>query len=55
MLEGKYITFSKFEADLKLIFSNCYQYNKGDSVNTKSAIELEKSVNQIMASQKARA
>ncbi|EAX89975.1 acetyltransferase, GNAT family protein [Trichomonas vaginalis G3] len=52
--DGKYTTFQKFEADLRLIFSNCYMYNKGESVYRKSAIELERFVNQLLASQKVR-
>ena len=53
--DGKYKTFAKFEADLRLIFSNCYQYNNSDSVYNKSAVELEKFVNQLISSQQVRA
>lgn len=52
--DGKYPTFEKFENDLRLIFTNCYLYNKGESRYRKSAIELEIFVNQLLASQKVR-
>ena len=47
--EGKYHTIDQFERDLRLIFSNCYQYNGLDSVYSKSAKELEEYVNTLMA------
>lgn len=52
--EGKYLTFEKFVSDLRLIFSNCYQYNKADSIYSKSAKQLEAYVNKLLASQQVR-
>jgi histone acetyltransferase len=45
--DGKYHTMDHFERDLRLIFSNCYDYNGQESVYTKSARELEEYVNAL--------
>jgi histone acetyltransferase len=47
--EGKYQSLETFERDLRLIFSNCYQYNGDDSVYSKSARELEQYVNSLLS------
>ena len=54
VIDGRYSTFDRFVYDLRLIFSNCYKYNKSESVYTKSAKELEAFVNKLITSQALR-
>lgn len=45
---GKYADLAHFEKDLRLIFTNCRNYNRPESVYYKSATELETYVNQLL-------
>jgi histone acetyltransferase len=45
---GRYPVFELFVQDVKLIFSNCYQYNGDDSVYSRSAKELEDFFDKLM-------
>lgn len=48
--DGKYSSFEEFIADLMLIFSNCYEYNGPDTIYSKTAVQLEEFVTNLLQS-----
>lgn len=46
--DGKYRTIEDFTHDMRLIFTNCYQYNGEDTVYSRSAKQLEKYFGELL-------